>query len=51
MDKYLDYAELEKYEENGKDFIIRYRNTDSEIAVIAPHGGALNPEHWILLTV
>ena len=43
MDKYLNYAELKKFEDKGKDYIIRYRYVDSNIAIMAPHGGGIEP--------
>jgi phage replication-related protein YjqB (UPF0714/DUF867 family) len=43
MDKYLNYAELKKNEKEEKDYVIRYRKADSEIAVMAPHGGGIEP--------
>ena len=43
MDKYNNFAELKKNEEEGKDYIILSRNADSAIAVMAPHGGGIEP--------
>ncbi len=43
MDKYKKFSELKKHEEKGKDYIIQYRYVDSEIAVMAPHGGGIEP--------
>ena len=43
MDKYKNFIELKKNEEEGKDYIIRFRNADSAIAVMAPHGGGIEP--------
>ena len=43
MDKYLNFAELKKNEKEGKDYSIRYRYADSAIAVMAPHGGGIEP--------
>lgn len=43
MDKYLNFTELKKNEEEGKDYIIQYRNADSELAIIATHGGGIEP--------
>lgn len=43
MDKYPDYSELKKSETEGKDYIIRSRNIQSCIAVLAPHGGGIEP--------
>ena len=43
MDKYKNFTELKKYEKEGKDYIINNRNIDSEIAIMAPHGGGIEP--------
>ena len=43
MDKYKSFAELKKNEEAGKDYIIQCRHTDSETAVMALHGGGIEP--------
>ncbi len=43
MDKYKKFAELEQNEKKGKDYEILYRKVDSKIAVIAPHGGGIEP--------
>ena len=43
MDKYKKFSELKRHEEKGKDYIIQYRYTDSEIAIMAPHGGGIEP--------
>lgn len=43
MDRYKNFAELFKNEKEGKDYIIRYRNAGPGIAVIAPHGGGIEP--------
>ena len=45
MDKYQCFTELAACEERGKDydFDIRLR-TDSRVAIIAPHGGGIEPE-------
>jgi len=43
MDKYNNFAELKKNEKEGKDYLILSRNADSAIAVMAPHGGGIEP--------
>ena len=43
MDKYVDYAELEQKEREGEDYAILYREADSKVAVMAPHGGGIEP--------
>lgn len=41
-DKYANFAELALHEPPGA-YRIRHRSTESSIAVIAPHGGAIEP--------
>ncbi len=43
MDKYRNFEELKNNETEGKDYTVHFRNTGSEIAVIAPHGGGIEP--------
>lgn len=43
MDKYKDFAELAQNEREGEDYAILYREQDSGIAVMAPHGGGIEP--------
>ena len=43
MDKYINFTELAKKEKEGKDYNIRYRYADSDLAVLAPHGGGIEP--------
>ena len=43
MDKYTTYAELKQSEIEDKDFTILYRDLSSKIAIIAPHGGGIEP--------
>jgi phage replication-related protein YjqB (UPF0714/DUF867 family) len=43
MDKYADFAELERHEREGQDFAILYRSADSKVAIMAPHGGGIEP--------
>lgn len=43
MDKYLSFSELAKNEKEGKDFSIVYRQADRNIAVVAIHGGGIEP--------
>ena len=43
MDKYKNYAELEKNEREGEDYTILYRELDSKVAIMAPHGGGIEP--------
>ncbi len=41
MNLYRSYKDLKKNEVEEKDYCIRYRNGNSGIAVMAPHGGAI----------
>jgi phage replication-related protein YjqB (UPF0714/DUF867 family) len=41
MKAYRSYKDLKKNEIEEKDYCIRYRNGNSGIAVMAPHGGAI----------
>lgn len=43
MDNYADYKELQHHETEGKDYVILFREAHSGIAVIAPHGGGIEP--------
>ena len=43
MDKYKDFSELEQNEREGQDYTILFRELDSEIAIMAPHGGGIEP--------
>ncbi len=43
MDKYKNFLELKQYEKEGVDYEIKIRNGRSGIAVIAPHGGGIEP--------
>jgi phage replication-related protein YjqB (UPF0714/DUF867 family) len=43
MDKYSNFAELKKNEKEGEDYTILYRKTDSKVAIMAPHGGGIEP--------
>jgi phage replication-related protein YjqB (UPF0714/DUF867 family) len=42
-DKYLNFAALERNERRNIDFCVRSRDLGSRIAVIAPHGGKIEP--------
>lgn len=41
--KYTSYAELKQNEKENEDYTIFYRQTDSQISIIAPHGGGIEP--------
>jgi len=43
MDEYKNFAELKKKEKEGEDYAILYRKTDSIVAIMAPHGGGIEP--------
>ncbi len=43
MDKYGNYEELQQQEKEGVDYELRFRKGTSGIAVIAPHGGGIEP--------
>ncbi len=43
MDNYKDFDELAQNEREGEDYRIVYRELDSEVAVMAPHGGGIEP--------
>jgi len=43
MDTYPDYSTLSRNENEGKDYCILFRETDSTLAVIAIHGGGIEP--------
>jgi phage replication-related protein YjqB (UPF0714/DUF867 family) len=42
-DKYRNFADLEQNEKKDEDYTIFYREVDSEFAIIAPHGGGIEP--------
>lgn len=43
MDKYINYNKLSRYEKEGIDYEIQVKKTGSKSAVIAPHGGGIEP--------
>ncbi len=43
MDKYANYDDLKQHEREGEDYVILSREGISRIAVIAPHGGGIEP--------
>jgi len=43
MDRYENYDDLKRHEIKGEDYEILSRKGDSRIAVIAPHGGGIEP--------
>lgn len=43
MDRYANYDELKRHERKGEDYVILSRAGNSRIAVIALHGGGIEP--------
>ncbi len=43
MDHYPNFAELAKHEREGEDYTLLCRVLDSKVAIIAPHGGGIEP--------
>lgn len=43
MDRYACYSELREHEKEGFDYVIHLRKGESEIAVVAVHGGGIEP--------
>lgn len=43
MDKYRNFNELKKHEREGADYVIEMRKGVSGVAIIAPHGGGIEP--------
>jgi len=43
MDHYSSFEALQEHEREGKDFVILFRPTSSGIALLAPHGGGIEP--------
>ncbi len=42
-DRYLNFEALRQHEREGKDFVVLFRPGKSGIAVLAPHGGGIEP--------
>jgi phage replication-related protein YjqB (UPF0714/DUF867 family) len=43
MDKYATYAQLKRNEIEDRDYTILYRDLSSQIVIMAPHGGGIEP--------
>ena len=43
MDRYRSFAQLKRHERHGEDYSIVTRKGASDIAVMAPHGGGIEP--------
>jgi len=41
MGAYVNFAELELHEREGKDYLVLYRRAAPEFAIMAPHGGGI----------
>jgi len=42
-DKYKNFAELEQSEKEDEDYTLFYRELGSELVIMAPHGGGIEP--------
>ena len=40
---YTNFGELVQNEKADEDYTILYREVDSQVAIIAPHGGGIEP--------
>jgi phage replication-related protein YjqB (UPF0714/DUF867 family) len=43
QDKYINFKDLSRHETEGKDFRRRCEDRKSHVAIIAPHGGGIEP--------
>lgn len=43
MDTYADFDSLKRKEKEGEDYLILFRKTEAPLAVMAPHGGGIEP--------
>ncbi len=43
MDRYADFDELKQHAIQGRDYTILYREAKAPIAILAPHGGGIEP--------
>lgn len=46
--EYSSFSDLTKGEQEGRDFVVEMRLTDSPISIIAPHGGRIEPGTFTL---
>ncbi|MCX2983144.1 replication protein [Halieaceae bacterium IMCC14734] len=44
LDKYPGYAALAECEQEGKDFVIKYQDRGSDVLLMAPHAGSIEPK-------
>ena len=51
MDNYRSFLELSEEEQEGRDFIVEVRQTPSPLAIIAPHGGRIEPGTFTIADV
>lgn len=42
-DRYANFADLRRHESENHDFAVFYREVDSDVAILAPHGGGIEP--------
>ena len=43
VDKYSSFAEMLKHETEGRDFTVSQEIRGSSVAIVAPHGGGIEP--------
>ncbi|MFH2012178.1 MAG: poly-gamma-glutamate hydrolase family protein [Pseudomonadota bacterium] len=43
MDKYSNFYELKQKEREGEDYVVLCREAESMLAIMAPHGGGIEP--------
>lgn len=43
LDTYASYHDLKRHEKEGADFVVLFRTGASGLAIIAPHGGGIEP--------
>jgi phage replication-related protein YjqB (UPF0714/DUF867 family) len=51
MDNYRSFHELTRQEQEGKDFVVEVRQTLSPLAILAPHGGRIEPGTYTIADV
>ena len=42
-DRYANFDELRRHESENRDYVIFYREVASDVAILAPHGGGIEP--------
>jgi phage replication-related protein YjqB (UPF0714/DUF867 family) len=43
QDRYSGFEELQRHETLNKDYTLSFRNADSRVTIMAPHGGKIEP--------